>query len=100
EQSPGVGGIDDTIVPKAGARVIGMALALVLLADRLLEGFLFLLRGKSALHGGEHACSLLAAHDRNARVRPHPQEARRIGAAAHAVVAGAEGAAEDHGELG
>ena len=33
------------------------------------------------------------------RVRPHPQEARAVGAAAHAVVAGAEAAADDHGEL-
>jgi hypothetical protein len=34
------------------------------------------------------------------RVGPHPQEARRVGAAAHAVVAGAEAAADDDGELG
>src|SRR3546814_18687306 len=30
---------------------------------------------------------------------PHPEEARVVGAAAHAVVAGAERAADDHGEL-
>ncbi len=34
------------------------------------------------------------------RVGPHPQEARRIGAAAHAVVAGTEAAADDDGEFG
>src|ERR1043165_6195494 len=54
---------------------------------------------KVALDRGEDACRLLAAHDRDARVRPHPQEARRVGAAAHAVLPGAEGAAEDHGEF-
>ena len=48
---------------------------------------------------GEQA-GLLAAHHRDARVRPHPELARRVGAAAHAVVAGAERAADDHRELG
>ena len=31
---------------------------------------------------------------------PHPQEARRVGAAAHAVVARAKRTADDHGQLG
>ena len=52
-----------------------------------------------APHGGEHARGLLAAHHADARVRPHPQEARRVRAAAHAVVAGAEAAADDDREL-
>src|SRR3712207_8501517 len=32
-------------------------------------------------------------------VGPHPQKARRVGPAAHPVVAGPERAADDHGEL-
>ena len=52
-----------------------------------------------ALDRGQHAGRLLAAHDADARVRPHPQEARAIGTAAHRVVAGAETAADDDGEL-
>src|SRR5690606_17466356 len=53
-----------------------------------------------AAHGRQHARGLLAAHHADARVRPHPQEAGAIGAAAHGVVAGAEAAADHHGELG
>ena len=49
--------------------------------------------------GGKHGGRLLAAHHRDARVRPHPEEARAVGAPAHAVVAGAEAAADDHGEF-
>ena len=52
-----------------------------------------------AADGGEHAGGLLAAHHGDAAVRPHRQEARRIGAAAHAVIAGAEAAADDDGEF-
>ena len=52
-----------------------------------------------ALDRREHAGRLLAAHDRDAAVGPHPQEPRLVGAAAHAVVAGAERAADDDGEL-
>ena len=49
---------------------------------------------------GHHGRGLLAAHDGDPRVGPHEQEARRVGAAAHPVVAGAERAADDHGDLG
>ncbi|KAI3480412.1 hypothetical protein L1887_57426 [Cichorium endivia] len=52
-----------------------------------------------ALDLGQHAGRLLGAHHADPRVRPHPQEARVVGAAAHAVVAGAEAPADDHGEL-
>jgi len=45
------------------------------------------------------AGSLLAAHDRDPRVWPHPQEAPAIGAAAHRVIAGAKTAADDDGEF-
>src|SRR3546814_5417551 len=47
-----------------------------------------------------HASRLLSAHDRNARVGPSEQEARRIGAATHAVIARPEAAADHHGDLG
>src|SRR3546814_944650 len=50
-------------------------------------------------NGRQHGGRLLAAHHRDARVRPHPQEARSVGTAAHAVIAGPEAAAEDDGEL-
>src|SRR5690606_25896880 len=53
-----------------------------------------------AADGGEHGGGLFPAHDGDAGVRPHPQEARRVGAPAHAVVSGAEGAADDDGEFG
>ncbi len=47
----------------------------------------------------EHDGRLLAAHHRDARIGPHPQEARAEGTSAHAVVAGAVAAADDHREL-
>src|SRR5688572_33116301 len=40
------------------SRVVGMSLALVLLADRCLEGFFRLLARKIAFHGGKHAGGL------------------------------------------
>src|SRR5262245_66594565 len=83
-----------------------MALAVVLIADRLLER-LFLLLGPLAAarfdivapHGGKHARRLLTAHHRDARRGPHPQKAWTVGPAAHAVIARAVAAAHDHGEL-
>src|SRR3954467_9979117 len=61
--------VDDAIVPEARGGVIGVALALVLLADRRLELLLLVLRPGALLrldavapHGGEHAGGLLAAH--------------------------------------
>src|SRR3954447_19796832 len=53
----GIGGIDNPIVPQPGAGVIGMALVLVLVADRRLEGFFIL--GTPALALSFHA---VAAH--------------------------------------
>src|SRR3546814_3279646 len=46
-----------------------------------------------------HAGCLFAAHHRRARVRPREDEMRTEAAAAHAVVAGAERAAHDDGDL-
>ena len=48
----------------------------------------------------QHAGRLLAAHDRDLGLGPHEQQARLVGPAAHAVVAGPVAAADDHGELG
>src|SRR5579862_4955045 len=39
QHPPRVGGIDDAIVPQPRRRIVGMSLALVLFADRGLEGF-------------------------------------------------------------
>ena len=53
-----------------------------------------------ALYCREHARRLLTAHHRDPRVGPHPEPARLVRAAAHAVVASAERAADHDGELG
>ena len=47
----------------------------------------------------QHVRRLLPAHYADAGIGPHPQEARRVGPPAHPVVAGAEAAADDHGDL-
>src|SRR5215831_15613233 len=106
EDPPGVGGVDDPVVPQPGRRVVRVALVLVLVADRLLERVL--LAGGPVLAArlelippdrGEHARGLVAAHHGDPGVRPHPQEAGGVGPAAHRVVARAERAADDHREL-
>ncbi len=101
-----VGGVDDAVVPQPRAGVVRMALALVLRADRRPERLLVLRAPLPALgldrvaaDRRQHRGRLLAAHHRDPRVGPHPQEARLEGAAAHAVVAGAVAAADDDGEL-
>src|SRR5215813_1437634 len=84
-----------------------MAFALVLRAQRRLERVLLLDAPASALpldrlasDGGEHRRRLLPAHDRDPGVGPHPEKAWVEGAPAHAVIARAVGAADDHRELG
>src|SRR5574343_1729718 len=106
EYAAGIGRVDDAVVPQASRGVVGVALGFILLADRRLEGGFFLGRpglaggfDAVALDRGQHAGRLFAPHHRDARVRPHPQEAWRVGTAAHAVVAGTEAAADDHGEF-
>src|SRR5574343_1020487 len=86
EYAAGVGRIDDAVVPQAGRGVVGVALGFVLLADRRLEGGFFLGRpglaggfDAVALDRGQHAGRLFAPHHRDTRIRPHPQEARRVG---------------------
>src|SRR5690606_31643922 len=107
QHAAGVGRVDDAVVPQPRGGVPGAALVFVLLADRSLEGLFLFGRPVAAAgldavaaHGGQHAGGLFAAHHADARVGPHPQEAGTVGAAAHGVVAGAEAAADDHGELG
>src|SRR6266404_430013 len=95
---------DDSVVPKPRAGVIRMPLLFILSADRCLEGF-FLHRRPGLLHIvlldlGQHGRRLLATHHRDAGIGPHPEEAWTIGAPAHAVIARAETAADDEGELG
>src|SRR5882672_1915594 len=106
QRAPCFLGYDDAVVPETGGRIIGVSLLLVLLEDGPLELQLLLLAPLAAfrldavaLHRGEHGGGLLPAHHRDARVRPHPQQARRERAPAHAVVARAEGAADDDGEF-
>src|SRR5215212_357697 len=79
EQAARIGGVDHAVVPESRARVVGMALALVLLANRRLELVLGFTRWKIPFDGGEDARRLLATHDGDASVGPHPQEARRVG---------------------
>src|SRR6267142_246209 len=106
QRAPCFLGRDDAVVPETGGRIIGVSLLLILLEDGPLELLLLLLAPLAAFrldavafHRGEHGGSLLAAHHRDARVRPHPQEARRERSAAHAVVARSEGPADDDGEF-
>ena len=99
-------GIEDAVVPQPRGGVVGRSFELVFVEDRLPDLALLvraerlvLARELLALHRREHAGRLLAAHHRDARVRPHPEEPRLVRAAAHAVVAGAERPADDDGEL-
>src|SRR5471030_2276625 len=101
-----VGRIEDAVVPDARGGVVWMALALVGFADRFLERLFLVLWPLAALgldivapYRRQHAGRLLPAHDRDARVGPHPEEAGAVGAAAHAVIAGTVAAAHDHREL-
>ena len=52
------------------------------------------------MHGGQNACGLLAAHHRNPGVGPCEEKTRRIRAAAHAIIARAKAAADEHRDLG
>ena len=80
-----------------------MPLGFVLLPDFLLKGFLFSLWPVALQvvqpYLRQHIGRLFAAHDRDPGIGPGPQKARAVGATAHAVVAGAETAADNHGEL-
>src|SRR5690606_38138675 len=83
EPAARLGRLDDAVVPQPRRGIAGVALARVLLGDRLLEARL-VLRGprpplllqRIAPHLREHVRGLAAAHDRDARVGPRPQETR------------------------
>src|SRR3954453_8251675 len=53
ENGSGVGGVDDAVVPQPSGRIVRVALAFVLLADRGLEVLLLLGRHLAA-DGGQH----------------------------------------------
>src|SRR5690606_39618015 len=81
-----VGRVDDAVVPQPRGRVPGAALGFVLLADRGLEGVLLLGAPAAAarldaiaLHRGQHARGLLAAHDTDPPDRPPPPDAAAVG---------------------
>ncbi len=85
---------DDAVVPTAGGGVVGRALLLEPGADRRLERLLLLrlqapppasMLSRLTVASTLAACS--APIHRDARVRPREQEARRVGPAAHAVIA-------------
>src|SRR5689334_21221932 len=87
---------DDAVVPQPRGGKVWIALFVERILDRLLELGLLDLAPLAAArldvvaaHGREHGGRLLRAHQRDARVRPGEQEARAIGAPAHAVIAGA-----------
>src|SRR2546426_3199225 len=106
EDGAGVRGGDDAVVPQPGRRVVGASLLFVLREDGRAQGLELPCRHRLPLalpllllHLAEHGGRLLAAHDRDPRVRPHPELARAVGPAAHAVVPRSEAAADDHGQL-
>ena len=96
----GLGGLDDAVVPQARGRVIGIALLGELGPRRAIDlGDLGVVGARlqaAAPQVGQHGRGDVGAHRGDARVRPGEQEARVEAAAAHAVVAGAERAADDH----
>src|SRR5664280_720186 len=107
EHSAGVARFDDAVVPQACGGVVGVALRLVLVANRRLERLLLLGRPGAAIrldlvasHGRQHTRGLLTAHHRDAGTWPRPQKTRRVRPATHGVVAGSERPADDHGEFG
>src|SRR5262249_51787311 len=101
-------GIEHTIVPEAGGRVIRTSLRLVFLPSGALA-LRNLLRPHPPL-ARAHQLTLLSCgdprrglgppHPQTRRVGPHQEKARPVGAPAHAVVAGPERSPDDDGELG
>src|ERR687897_23110 len=106
QDHPGVHRVYNAVVPEPRGGVVGVPFRLVLLEDgplellALLVGHLLCLsREVVLLNGEEDVRGLLPPHNADAGVRPHPEEARRVGAAAHPVVACPEGPADDYREL-
>src|SRR6266545_3929767 len=106
ENAPRVARIDDAVVPQVRCAVERRRFAVELVDDALVHLVDLLARWLLAFaqklllgHGLHHAGRLLAAHDGGAVVGPGEDEARVVGAAAHAVVAGTEAAADHDGDL-
>src|SRR5258708_2276381 len=100
------GRIEQGIIAKGGGGVVRTAVAFILGADGLAKLVLLLRRPSLALRLdvvaadlAQHHRGLLAAHYRDPGVRPHPQEARAVGTAAHAVIAGPIRAADHDREF-
>src|SRR2546430_8694890 len=90
QRAPSPPGRDHAVVPEPRGSVVGMSLPLVLVEDGSLEVLFLLLAPGTALgldpvafHRGENRSRLLAAHHRDAGIRPHPEEARSESASAH-----------------
>src|SRR5215472_4924221 len=86
---------NDAVIPQPCGCVIGIALGLKLVAQRLLKLFFFDFRPFASLgldilafDGRQDARRLFATHDRDASVWPSEQKARPVGTPAHAIVSG------------
>ena len=106
ERGAAVARIDEAVVPEPRGGEEGGRFPIVVRDDpRALRLRLLRVEGKSArarrILGDDrhHLGRLLAAHHRNPGVRPGKQEARPEGPPAHAVMAGAERAADLQGQL-
>src|SRR5579872_5034366 len=100
QHTPCIRGIDNAVIPQAGSRIIWMALPFILRTDRRLERFLLVHALRlTATHLRQDSRGLLAPHHRYPRIRPHEQKPRFVRSAAHAIVARAITAADDHRQL-
>src|SRR4051812_25363209 len=106
EHAAGVARVDDAVVPQMRGAVERGRFAVELVDDALehlvdlgARRLLALAQELLLGHGLHHAGGLLAAHHGGAVVGPGEDEARIVGAAAHAVVARAEAAADHDGDL-
>lgn len=90
---PRVRRINNPVIPQPRTGVEGMALLVVLVENRLLEGRLLLGTPRApigfdvvSLHSGQHIGRLLTPHDRGASIGPQVHEVGRVRTPAHAVV--------------
>ena len=92
----------------AGRQLVGtrIALVLVLRANHVFEVRLVFLGPRLAarrkpllLDRGQHERSLVATHNRDTRIGPHPHHARAVSSTTHRVIACAERTADDDREL-
>src|SRR5262245_61472735 len=93
EYHSGIGRIDHAIIPQTRRAVVRIPFLSVLAEYRLHELLLFVIgHGLTLsfqlihLHLKQNIGGLLAAHNRNSGIGPHPELSRSIGSAAHTVV--------------